>query len=87
MVCLYVVAVVASFKNAMLTRRQSDDQLIRAPANLSSEQIAALPMGGGTVMNALFFGPKPLQKGMTVLTQGKGGVTCFAIQVRPFLFF
>jgi Zn-dependent alcohol dehydrogenase len=33
-------------------------------------------------MNALLFGPVPVKKGMTVLTQGTGGVSCFAIQVR-----
>jgi NADPH:quinone reductase-like Zn-dependent oxidoreductase len=32
-------------------------------------------------MHALLFGPVPVKKGMTVLTQGTGGVSCFAIQV------
>lgn len=32
-------------------------------------------------MNALFFGPITLKRGMSVLTQGTGGVSCFAIQV------
>jgi NADPH:quinone reductase-like Zn-dependent oxidoreductase len=32
-------------------------------------------------MHALLFGPVPVKKGMTVLTQGTRGVSCFAIQV------
>jgi NADPH:quinone reductase-like Zn-dependent oxidoreductase len=32
-------------------------------------------------MSALFFGPAPVSAGMTVLTQGTGGVSCFAIQL------
>ncbi|KAI9734543.1 MAG: hypothetical protein M1834_002144 [Cirrosporium novae-zelandiae] len=58
-----------------------DKQLIRAPAHLSLEEIAAIPCAGGTAMNALFFGPAPFRPGMTVLTQGTGGVSCFAIQI------
>ena len=32
-------------------------------------------------MSALFFGPVPVTAGMTVLTQGTGGVSCAAIQL------
>lgn len=38
-------------------------------------------MAAGTAVNALFFGPQPFEKGMTVLTQGTGGVSAIAIQV------
>lgn len=55
--------------------------LVEAPAHLSFEELAALPAAAGTAANALFFGPMPFQKGMTVLTQGTGGVSSAAIQV------
>ena len=34
-----------------------------------------------TAYNTLFHGPRRLEAGMTVLTQGTGGVSCAAIQV------
>lgn len=43
--------------------------------------MAALPVAGGTAVNTLLFGPVPLKKGMVVLTQGTGGVSCAVIQV------
>lgn len=58
-----------------------DDRLLRAPANLSFEEAAAIPTAGGTAAHALFFGPMKTEKGVTVLTQGTGGVSTFAIQV------
>ena len=60
---------------------QSDNNLQRAPSHLSFEELAAIPLAGATAVNALFFGPVPLTKGMTVLTEGTGGVSCFVIQV------
>lgn len=56
--------------------------MVEAPAHLSFEELAALPAAAGTAANALFFGPMPFKKGMTVLTQGTGGVSSAAIQVR-----
>ena len=58
-----------------------DSHISPAPAHLTFEEIASMPAGGGTAMNALFFGPTSLKPGMTVLTQGTGGVSGFAIQV------
>ncbi|KAF2496982.1 NAD(P)-binding protein [Lophium mytilinum] len=58
-----------------------DSHLISAPSHLTFAELAALPACGATVANALFHGPQPLKAGMTVLTQGTGGVSCFAIQV------
>lgn len=63
---------------------ENDNQLIKAPDQLSFEEIASLPAAYGTSMNALFFGPVPLRPGMTVLTQGTGGCSIAAVQVRPF---
>lgn len=57
------------------------------PANLSFAEAAALPTAGGTAINALYHsglrGPlgEGLLAGKTVLTQGTGGVSCFAIQL------
>ncbi|KAK5046737.1 hypothetical protein LTR84_007498 [Exophiala bonariae] len=58
-----------------------DEYLLAAPSSLSYEELAALPCAAGTAANALFFGPMPLKKGMTVLTQGTGGVSSGAIQL------
>ncbi|KAF2092587.1 putative zinc-type alcohol dehydrogenase-like protein [Rhizodiscina lignyota] len=58
-----------------------DEKLVRAPAHLTFEELAALPACGSTAMNALFYGPQELKPGMTVLSQGTGGVSCFAIQL------
>ena len=55
--------------------------LVEAPAHLTFEELAALPAAAGTAANALFFGPMPFTKGMTILTQGTGGVSSAAIQV------
>lgn len=53
-----------------------------APKHLSFDEMAGLPGAGGTAMNALFYGPQPLVAGMTILTQGTGGVIAHAMQVR-----
>ncbi|CZR65585.1 related to Alcohol dehydrogenase [Phialocephala subalpina] len=58
-----------------------DSRFIHAPPHLSYEELVALPVAASTAMNALFFGPLPLKKGMTVLIQGTGGVSCFLIQL------
>ncbi len=64
-----------------------DKWLHRMPRNLSFEEAATLPTAGGTATNALFHaglpGPKggKLMEGKTILTQGTGGVSCFAIQL------
>jgi len=58
-----------------------DEQLIKAPSHLTMEEIASIDLAGGTASNALFFGPKRVGPGMTVLTLGTGGVSCFAIQL------
>jgi NADPH:quinone reductase-like Zn-dependent oxidoreductase len=63
-----------------------DRWLSKMPRNLSFMEAAALPTAGVTAVNALYHshlpGPKgeELLKGKTVLTQGTGGVSCFAIQ-------
>lgn len=61
-----------------------DDRIVKAPDNLSIEEVATLYTAGATAWNALFHGKLKLEPGMSVLTQGTGGVSCFAIQVGRF---
>ncbi|KAL8712467.1 MAG: hypothetical protein Q9220_003315 [cf. Caloplaca sp. 1 TL-2023] len=58
-----------------------DSHLLHAPDHLTFEELAALPVAGGTAINTLFYGPRELKKGMTVLTQGTGAVSCAVIQI------
>ncbi len=57
----------------------SEDGLVQVPASLSDEQAAALPCAGVTAWHALF-GHAPAVPGDTVLLQGTGGVSIFALQ-------
>ena len=68
-----------TFRRFMVT---SDDMLFRAPAELSFEEACTLYTAGVTAYRALFYGGARVQPGMTVLTQGTGGVSCYAIMVR-----
>ncbi len=56
--------------------------VVRAPKHLGFEEAASLTCAAVTSWNALF-GLKRLQKGETVLVQGTGGVSLFALQVCP----
>lgn len=63
---------------------KADDRLTAAPSNLSFAEMAGLAAAGGTAAHTLFYSPLPFRKGSTVVTQGTGGVSVFAIQVsRP----
>jgi NADPH:quinone reductase-like Zn-dependent oxidoreductase len=55
------------------------DGLVHVPGHLSYEEGATLPCAALTAWNALF-GHRVVQPGDTVLTQGTGGVSIFAIQ-------
>ena len=57
----------------------SDEFVVRKPKNLGFEEAAAMVSAGGTAMNALLAGG--VGPGKTLLTQGTGGVSCFAILV------
>lgn len=75
----------------------SDERVIEAPKHLTATENASLTTAGVTAWSAIREGldasfdgdlrdwqdGKRLQ-GKTVLTQGTGGVSCFAIQVRFF---
>ncbi|KAK3072659.1 hypothetical protein LTR53_006398 [Teratosphaeriaceae sp. CCFEE 6253] len=58
-----------------------DERLIKAPQGLSLEEAATVFTAGVTAYTALFHGPMKLEPGMTVLTQGTGGVSCYVIQI------
>lgn len=59
-----------------------ENTLVHMPKNLSFEQAATLTCSGLTAWNALFGGGRGPEKGDTVLTQGTGGVSIAALQVR-----
>lgn len=54
--------------------------LLAVPAHLSYEEAAALPCAAVTAWNALMECPAPLKPGSTLLIQGSGGVSVFALQ-------
>jgi NADPH:quinone reductase-like Zn-dependent oxidoreductase len=57
----------------------SEEGLVAVPDSLSDEEAAALPCAAVTAWNALFE-HSPLAPGDTVLIQGTGGVSVFALQ-------
>lgn len=59
-----------------------ESALVHMPKNLSYEQAATLTCSGLTAWNALYGGGKGPKKGDTILTQGTGGVSIAALQVR-----
>jgi NADPH:quinone reductase-like Zn-dependent oxidoreductase len=58
----------------------NENGVVRAPRNLNYLEAATLTCAGLTSWNALY-GLKPLLPGQTVLVQGTGGVSVFALQV------
>ena len=67
-----------TFRRWMLLR---DEQVIRAPDGIELEEAATMFTAGVTAYRALFHGPEPVRPGMTVLTQGTVGVSCYGIMV------
>jgi NADPH:quinone reductase-like Zn-dependent oxidoreductase len=57
----------------------NEQGLVSIPNSLSYREAATLPCAGLTAWNALY-GSKPLKPGDTVLVQGTGGVSIFALQ-------
>ncbi|HZY63239.1 MAG TPA: NAD(P)-dependent alcohol dehydrogenase [Edaphobacter sp.] len=60
-----------------------EDGVVRFPEHLSYEEAATLPCAGVTAWNALQHGgepARPVRAGETVLIQGTGGVSLFALQ-------
>jgi NADPH:quinone reductase-like Zn-dependent oxidoreductase len=62
-----------------------EEGVVKAPSNLNFEEAATLPCAAVTAWNALYGNAKPLKAGDTVLVQGTGGVSVFALQVGSIL--
>ncbi|KAJ7079478.1 alcohol dehydrogenase superfamily protein [Mycena epipterygia] len=58
----------------------SAQSLVAIPPHLSYEEASTLPCAALTAYNALYCGYAPLKAGETVLVQGTGGVSIFALQ-------
>jgi NADPH:quinone reductase-like Zn-dependent oxidoreductase len=56
-----------------------EDGIVAVPEHLSFEEASTLPCAALTAWNALF-AHEPIRPGQTVLTQGTGGVSLFALQ-------
>jgi NADPH:quinone reductase-like Zn-dependent oxidoreductase len=66
----------------------AEDGVIRFPEHLSYEEASTLPCAGVTAWNALQHGgdpARPVRPGETVLIQGTGGVSIFALQFAKLL--
>lgn len=59
---------------------QPENTLVRTPNNLTDEEAAPLPVAGLTVWTILVEQAK-IRAGQTILVQGSGGVSLFAIQI------
>lgn len=57
----------------------AETSAVALPDGISFEEGATLPCAAVTAWSSLY-GPRPLQAGETVLTQGTGGVSIFALQ-------
>lgn len=58
----------------------SEQGVTSLPSYLTDLEAATLPCAALTAWHALFEGPEPVQSGETVLLQGTGGVSTFALQ-------
>lgn len=58
----------------------NEQGLVAIPNSLSYREAATLPCAALTAWNALYGGGKPLRPGDSVLVQGTGGVSLFALQ-------
>lgn len=58
-----------------------DEQLVMAPEGLSLEEASTLFTAGTTAFRSIAYGGVSVGVGKSVLTQGTGGVSCFAIMV------
>ncbi len=62
----------------------SEEAIVAAPPHLTFEEAATLPCAALTAWTSLS-GLRPLRPGQTVLTQGSGGVSVFAVQLARLL--
>jgi NADPH:quinone reductase-like Zn-dependent oxidoreductase len=59
---------------------QPENTLVRTPENLTDEESASLPVAGLTAWSSLVTQAN-IQAGQTILVQGSGGVSLFALQI------
>ncbi|EME39627.1 hypothetical protein DOTSEDRAFT_56948 [Dothistroma septosporum NZE10] len=59
----------------------NDERIVHTPKDLTFEEACTMYTAGVTAWHALFHGHIKLEPEMTVLTQGTGGLSCFAIQI------
>ena len=60
----------------------SEEGLVRMPSSLDFQQASTLPVAALTAWNSLYgLQSRALKPGDTILTQGTGGVSVFALQV------
>lgn len=67
-----------TFRRWMLV---DDEHLTPAPKGISLEEACTLYTAGVTAYRALYHGGVDVKPGTTLLTQGTGGVSCYAIMV------
>lgn len=60
-------------------------RLTKAPEGLSIEEAATVYTAGVTAFHALYYDTVPVHPGMTILTQGTGGVSCYAIMASVWI--
>lgn len=63
----------------------SQEALVRVPDELSYEEAATLPCAAVTAWTALTRGAKSVRPGCSILAQGTGGVSIFAVQLATAL--
>ena len=59
----------------------NDNNLFKAPDTLTFEEACTVHTAGVTAFRSIFYGGVKVGPGTTVLTQGTGGVSCYAIMV------
>lgn len=62
----------------------TDSAVFKAPSGLTFEEASTVFSADVPAFNASYHGANPIRPGMTVLTQGTGGVSCYAIMVNQY---
>jgi alcohol dehydrogenase len=72
-----------SNQNGWLTEYKavSQEAVLRFPEHLSYAEASTLPCAALTAWTALHSGSRPIGPGQSILTQGTGGVSLFAVQI------
>ncbi|KAJ7217531.1 hypothetical protein C8J57DRAFT_1598491 [Mycena rebaudengoi] len=78
----YIATALGGATHGVLTEYRTfpAHSLVAIPSHLSYEEASTLPCAALTAYNALLSGFEPLKGGDTILVQGTGGVSIFALQ-------